>query len=47
VAEDHGLNAGVFDATIPVASCIQRVIDKDEQVKELLESKSAFLARGL
>ena len=47
LAEDHGLNAGVFDATIPVASRTQRVTDEDEQVKELLESKSVFSAGGL
>jgi hypothetical protein len=47
VAEDHGLNAGVFDATIPVASRPQRVTDEDEQVKKLLETKSAFSASGL
>jgi hypothetical protein len=47
LAEDYGLNAGVIDATIPVASRTQRVTDEDEQVKELLESKSAFSAGGL
>lgn len=47
VAEDHGLNAGVFDATIPVVARVQRVTDEDEQVKKLLEDKSAFSAGGL
>ena len=41
------MNAGVFDATIPVAARTQRVTDEDEQVKALLESKTAFSASGL
>ena len=46
-AEDHGLNAGVFDATIPVASRTQRVTDEDEQVRTLRNDKNAFSAGGL
>lgn len=47
VAESHGLNAGVFDATIPVAARTQRVTNEDEQVKTLCDSKISFSAGGL
>jgi hypothetical protein len=41
-AESDGLNAGVFDATIPVAAPLQREPDEEDQVKQLLETKGAF-----
>jgi hypothetical protein len=46
-AENGGLNAGIFDATIPFAIPVQRVNDEDDQVKALLETKNAFSAGGL
>jgi hypothetical protein len=36
VAENHGLNQGIFDATLPVAICLERVADEDQQVRQLL-----------
>ena len=47
VAGERGLNAGVYDARIPVAMRIERVEDEDEQVKQLLQTKSAFSASGM
>ncbi len=42
LSREHGLNSGVFDATIPVACHAKRAADKDEQVKQLVEKKGAF-----
>ena len=39
-------NACVFDASIPVAKRMERVVDEEEQVKQLLETKSAFSVGG-
>jgi hypothetical protein len=47
LARRRGFNAGVFDASIPVALRMERVEDEDEQVKQLLETKSAFSAGGI
>jgi hypothetical protein len=47
VAEESGLNEGVFDATIPIACPLQRVDDEDEQVQQLLAQKGSFSASGL
>ena len=46
-SKDNGLNAGVFSATIPVASRAKRVSDDAEQVKKLLEMKGAFSASSI
>jgi hypothetical protein len=46
-AEDHGLNQGVFTAAIPVAYRLERVVDEDEQVRQLLSQKGAFSASAL
>jgi hypothetical protein len=43
----HGLNAGVFDASIPVARPVERVEEEDDQVKKLLETKGAFSASAM
>ncbi len=42
----HGLNAGIFDATIPVGRCIERKDKEDAQVKQLVETKGSFSAGG-
>jgi hypothetical protein len=47
LARRRGFNAGVFDASIPVAKRMERVVDEEEQVKQLLETKSAFSAGGI
>jgi hypothetical protein len=47
LARRRGFNAGVFDGSIPVAMRMERVEDEDEQVKQLLETKSAFSAGGI
>jgi hypothetical protein len=47
LARRRGFNAGVFDASIPVAKRIERVVDEEEQVNQLLETKSAFAAGGI
>jgi uncharacterized membrane protein (DUF441 family) len=47
VAEESGLNEGVFDATIPVACPLQRVDDEDKQVQQLLAQNGAFSASAL
>jgi hypothetical protein len=36
LAENHGLNQGIFDATLPVAIRLERVADEDQQVRQLL-----------
>jgi hypothetical protein len=46
-SKDNGLNAGVFSATIHVASWAKRVTDDAEQVKKLLETKGAFSASSI
>ena len=46
-AEDLGLNKGVFTAAIPVAYRLERVVDEDEQVRQLLLQKGAFSAGAL
>lgn len=46
-AESEGLNAGVFDVSIPTATMSRRISDEDAQVQELLQSKGAFSASGL
>jgi hypothetical protein len=43
-AEDHGLNQGVFIAAIPVAYRLERSVDEDEQVRQLVSQKGAFSA---
>ena len=46
-AREQGLNAGVFDATIPSVLPLQRADDEDEQVRRLLALKGAFSASAL
>jgi len=46
-AKVHGLNAGIFDATIPVARPVERKAEEDAQVKQLVETKGSFSAGGL
>jgi hypothetical protein len=46
-AEVHGLNAGIFDVTIPVARRIERKYKEDAQVKQLVETKGGFSAGAL
>jgi hypothetical protein len=45
VVEDQGLNQGVFDASISVAVRLERSVDEDEQVRQLLAQKGAFSER--
>ncbi len=47
LARRRGFNAGVFDASIPVAMRMERVVDEEEQVNQLLETESAFSAGGI
>ena len=47
VAEQQGLNQGVFDASIPVSRRLKRVQDEDAQVQQLLAQKGAFSASAL
>jgi hypothetical protein len=47
VAEQQGLNPGVFDASIPVSHRLERVQDEDAQVRQLLAQKGAFSASAL
>jgi hypothetical protein len=47
LARCRGFNAGVFDASIPVAKRMERVVDEEEQVNQLLETKSALSAGGI
>ena len=47
LTRQHGFNAGVFDASIPMAARLKRVLDEEEQVKELVERKGAFSTTGL
>jgi outer membrane translocation and assembly module TamA len=47
VVEDQGLNQGVFDASISVAVRLERSVDEDEQVRQLLAQKGAFSASAL
>lgn len=47
LARRRGFNAGVFDASIPVAKRMERVVDEEEQVNQLLETKSAFSVGGI
>ena len=47
LARRRGFNAGVYDASIPVAKRMERVVDEEEHVKQLLETKSAFSAGGI
>jgi hypothetical protein len=46
-AKVHGLNAGIFDATIPVARRIERKDKEDAQVKQFVETKGSFSAGTL
>ena len=46
-AEEHGLNAGIFDGRIPVAKHVEREADEEEQVKKLLVTKGSFSASAL
>ena len=46
-AKVHGLNAGIFDATIPVARRIERKDKEDAQVKQLVDTKGSFSAGAL
>ena len=46
-ADRHGLNAGIFDARIPVAKYVQREADEDDQVKKLVATKGSFSASAL
>ncbi len=46
-AEEHGLNAGIFDGRIPVAKHVEREADEEEQVKKLLATKGSFSASAL
>ena len=43
----HGLNAGIFDATIPVAKHVERELLEEEQVKKLLATKGSFSTGAL
>ena len=45
--EEQGLNEGVFDASISVAVRLERTVDEDEQVRQLLSQKGAFSASAL
>ena len=47
MAKEHGLNAGVFDGRIPVAKQVEREVDEDNQVRQLLAKKGTFSASGL
>lgn len=47
LAENEGLNAGVFDGAIPVAMRVERATNEDEQVTRLVETKGSFSAGGL
>ena len=42
-----GLNAGIFDATIPVAKHVERELLEEEQVKKLLATKGSFSTGAL
>ena len=46
-ADTHGLNAGIFDATIPVARRLEREVEEANQVKKLVSSKGSFSASAL
>jgi len=46
-AHEDGLNAGIFDAAIPVAKQVNRQADEDEQVRQLVSSKGSFSASAL
>jgi hypothetical protein len=46
-ADLHGLNAGIFDATIPVAKHVEREVEEEDQVKKLLATKGSFSASAL
>jgi hypothetical protein len=43
----HGLNAGVFHASIPFAITVECVEEEDDQVKKLLATKGAFSASAM
>lgn len=45
--EEQGLNQGVFNASIPVVTTLNRADDEDEQVRQLLSQKGAFSASAL
>jgi len=48
VAEEHGLNAGVFDCRIPIAQQhIECEADEADQVRQLLAKKGSFSASAL
>ena len=44
--EASGFNPGIFDAVIPTAAHVQRVVTEAGQVKELLQNNKAFSASG-
>jgi hypothetical protein len=46
-ARASGLNAGVFDAMIPIAQPLSQVDNEDAHVRQLLSRKGAFSAGGL
>ena len=46
-AKEHGLNAGIFDATIPVARHVEREAEVEDQVNQLLATKGSFSAGAL
>jgi hypothetical protein len=46
-AKVHGLNTGIFDATIPVARHVEREVRDADQVKQLLATKGSFSAGAL
>ena len=46
-AEEQGLNPGVFDASIPLVNNLDRAVDEDHQVQQLLAQKGAFSASAL
>jgi hypothetical protein len=46
-ADLHGLNAGIFDATIPVAKHVEREIEEEDQVKKLVATKGSFSTSAL
>ena len=41
-ADAHGLNAGIFDGWIPVATHVEREEDEEIQVQKLLATKGSF-----
>ena len=47
MAEEHGLNAGVFDGRIPVATHVERGVNEADQVRQLLAKKGSFFCLSI